>query len=201
LTLLYISRTMKTLILILLLPLSVLGQTRTVTLDEISEFNSKFDSVYSNFSVDSLNIHFEKCLNEYRLSKGVPLVSYNSDLNVVSKEQSDFCSVLGKLTHYQYENKSKESPEDRMTFYGFNSDLIGEDLIKYPSKLTFFNYYKSSMSIYDVISKSFIDSWSKSEGHNAMLLTSNGKMVSLSITRKGDSFYGCYVILSEFVTD
>ena len=192
---------MKTLILILLLPLSVLGQTRTVTLDEISEFNSKFDSVYSNFSVDSLNIHFEKCLNEYRLSKGVPLVSYNSDLNVVSKEQSDFCSVLGKLTHYQYENKSKESPEDRMTFYGFNSDLIGEDLIKYPSKLTFFNYYKSSMSIYDVISKSFIDSWSKSEGHNAMLLTSNGKMVSLSITRKGDSFYGCYVILSEFVTD
>jgi uncharacterized protein YkwD len=192
---------MKTLILILLLPLSVLGQTRTVTLDEISEFNSKFDSVYSNFSVDSLNIHFEKCLNEYRLSKGVPLISYNSDLNVVSKEQSDFCSVLGKLTHYQYENKSKESPEDRMTFYGFNSDLIGEDLIKYPSKLTFFNYYKSSMSIYDVISKSFIDSWSKSEGHNAMLLTSNGKMVSLSITRKGDSFYGCYVILSEFVTD
>jgi len=192
---------MKTLILILLLPLSVLGQTRTVTLDEISEFNSKFDSVYSNFSVDSLNIHFEKCLNEYRLSKGVPLISYNSDLNVVSKEQSDFCSVLGKLTHYQYENKSKESPEDRMTFYGFNSDLIGEDLIKYPSKLTFFNYYKSSMSIYDVISKSFIDSWSKSEGHNTMLLTSNGKMVSLNITRRGDSFYGCYVILSEFVTD
>ena len=192
---------MKTLILILLLPLSVLGQTRTVTLDEISEFNSKFDSVYSNFSVDSLNIHFEKCLNEYRLSKGVPLVSYNSDLNVVSKEQSDFCSVLGKLTHYQYENKSKESPEDRMTFYGFNSDLIGEDLIKYPSKLTFFNYYKSSMSIYDVISKSFIDSWSKSEGHNARLLTSNGKIVSLSMTRKGDSFYGCYGILSEFVPD
>ena len=192
---------MKTLFLILLLPLSVLGQTRTATLDEISEFNLKFDSVYSNFSVDSLNIYFVKCLNEYRSGKGIPLVSYNSDLNVVSKEQSDFCSVLGKLTHYQYENKSKESPEDRMKFYGFNSDLIGEDLIKYPSKLTFFNNYKSSMSIYDVISKSFIDSWSKSEGHNTMLLTSNGKMVSLSITRKGDSFYGCYVILSEFVTD
>jgi uncharacterized protein YkwD len=192
---------MKTLILILLLPLSVLGQSRTVTLDEIFEFNSKFDSVYSNFSVDSLNIHFEKCLNEYRLSKGVPSVSYNSDLNVISKEQSEFCSVLDNLTHYQYGSKTKESPEDRMKFYGFTSDLIGENLIKHQSKLSFFYYYKPSMNIYDVISKSFIDSWSKSEGHNTMLLTSNGKMVSLSITRRGDSFYGCYVILSEFVTD
>lgn len=192
---------MKTIILILLLPLSILGQTRTVTLNEISDFESKFDSVYSKFSVDSLNIHFEKCLNEYRMSKGSPLVYYNSDLNGISKEQSDFCSQLGNLTHYQYGHETKESPYDRMKFYGFNSDFMGENLIKYNSKLTFFQHYKPSMNIYDVISKAFIDSWSKSEGHNGLLLTPNGEMFSLSITRKGDSFVGCYVILSENIID
>ena len=192
---------MKKLILILLLPLSVLGQSRIVTLKEISDFESKFDSVYSKFSVDSLNIHFEKCLNEYRMVKGTPLVYYNSDLNSISKEQSDFCSELGKLTHYQYGNKSKEGTYDRMKFYGFNSDFMGENLIKYNSKLTFFQHYKPSMNIYDVISISFIDSWSKSEGHNGLLLTPNGEMFSLSITRNGDLFYGCYVILSEHIID
>jgi len=63
-------------IIVLLVTSTILGQTN-VSQEEIKVFLNKG---FSTFSIDSLNIHYEKKLNEYRSSIGFTVQKYNKDL-------------------------------------------------------------------------------------------------------------------------
>ena len=180
------------LILVLLIPNFIFGQ-ETVDFMEYCKFKQFMDSEYIRFNEDSLNIHFMKYINDYRVSKDLEKLSYDKSINVVTKDQTDYCALNSITTHDQT-NNNKKTFIDRGKFYNYKKELFGENICSFSGYINFFKEYQKTKNFYDILCKSALNSWKNSEYHNMLLLYQGVKYFSVNMSKNGENFYFCYLV-------
>jgi len=181
------------LFIILFLPIRLIAQ-ETIDFKDYAKFKSEMEFLLEGFSEDSLNIHFKKYINEYRISKGKNKIQYDPKLNVVTKDQTDYCAKNGFLTHDQIDNPNKLTFIDRANFYNYENELYGENLCSFGGYLYFYNTRKFTNNFYDILAKNAFESWKNSKGHNSVLLMDNMGNFSVNMSVKNENFYFCYLV-------
>ncbi len=169
--------------------------TKKMTFDELQIAMSIIKPNALNFSVDSFNLHFEKKLNDYRVSKNCETVKYDKTIVKVAMEQSDYCIKLGSLTHRQT-ILSKEWAKDRCKFHGIDCWNVNENLLMghlIDSPLLVFSEGKN---YYDCLAEVVISAWQTSPGHNSTLLE-YGEIFAVGISHnKENKMVACLVLVS-----
>ena len=169
--------------------------TKKMTLDELEIAMSVIRPNALNFSVDSFNLHFEKKLNDYRVSKNCETVKYDKTIVKVAMEQSDYCIKLGSLIHRQT-ILSKEWPKNRCNFHGIDCMEANENLFMGHLIFCPLSVYSDGRNYYDCLSEVIISAWKKSPGHNRTLL-SYGEIFSVGISHnKENEMVACLVLVS-----
>lgn len=184
---------MKNLLTIISLLISsvILGQTN-VSQEEINSFLKKG---FSTFSIDSLNIHYEKKLNEYRSTVGFSASKYNKDLVKIAQDQSDYCLKNNVFTHFQNGSLDKKTPWDRGEYYNCTYPVFSENLIQGELSTSIGKFYSRKINFYDLLSLYFLENWKKSPGHNKNLLSGQNQMFALSISMKDDNIICCMLMV------
>ena len=175
----------------LLITLSVKSQS--------TDFVSFVNKGISSFSVDSFNLLFEKKINEYRKNIGVENTTYDKDLLVIAQDQSDYCILKNKFTHYQSENPSKNSPWDRGEFFGYVNDsneVFSENLLSGNISSSMSIHYKKGINFYDLLSIYLIESWKQSESHNSSMISPANCKFAVSISVKDDLVIACLFMIT-----
>ena len=180
-----------TLFILTIITLSVKSQS--------TDFVSFVNKGISSFSVDSFNLSFEKKINEYRKNMGVENTTYDKDLLVIAQDQSDYCILKNKFTHYQSENPSKNSPWDRGEFFGYVNDsneVFSENLLSGNISSSMSIHYKKNINFYDLLSIYLIESWKQSESHNSSMISPANCKFAVSISVKDDLVIACLFMIT-----
>ena len=139
---------------------------------------------------DSVQIYFEKMINDYRVQNGLNKMVVDTNLKSISSDQLNYVSKVGKLTHEQPSNDKKNS-WDRAKFYKIECVYTGENLSlvgpsgKYVYYYGIMSKYKSNSLSY-MYAKDIFEGWKNSLGHNKNMLDS-----------EWDSFYFDYKEINE----
>ena len=189
---------MKEKILIFLfLNLSILGSSQSN-----QEFENFLSRSLTNFSNDSINFYFEKKLNEYRSTFDLDISKYDSSLDVIAKDQSDYCIQKNVLTHWQKENELKKTPWDRGEFYKCKNYVYSENLLKGDALTSMIVYYKEGINFYELLSTYLIENWKESHDHNESMISELNCKFSVSLSVKNFEICAClFMVENELIED
>jgi uncharacterized protein YkwD len=180
-----------------------IGQTKekslgnkVMTVDELVKIISFIEPNIKTFSVDSFNLYFEKNYNEYRVSKGVGLVSYDKSIVKVATEQSSYCLNKGYLNHKQ-PTLSKEDVDERCDFYGVDYVKARENLMMGNMVNSVLIGYEDGINFYDCLSRMILKCWKLSPGHNDTMLD-EGQTFAVGISSNKDkTMVACLVLIDN----
>lgn len=169
---------------------------RVMTVDELEKIMLVIEPKVKTFSIDSLNLYFEKNYNEYRKSKGLEYVSYDKSIVNAATEQSSHCLKNGYLSHKQ-PTSSKEDVDDRCDLYDIDYVAVHENLMMGHMINPVLILYEDGMNYYDCLSLVVLKCWMLSPGHNDTLLT-NGQTFAVGISyNKENTMVACFVLIDN----
>jgi uncharacterized protein YkwD len=184
----------------LLLVLASFGQQEQViyvTYDEFVKMSKVSNTKVENFSQDSLNFYFEKRYNEYRSELNLPSVSYDQKMIPVSKNQSDYCLSVNKLTHNQ-PNLLTNTYESRGVHFNYPNELNGECGVKLSIKSVLLLNSNKSDNYYDLLVIGILESWKNSPEHDKILRFKYTKFFCVTLSSSGDNGYGFLVVSNGY---
>lgn len=172
---------------------SVIFAQTNVSQEQLKGFLKKG---FSTFSIDSLNVHYEKKLNEYRSTIGFHGSKYNKDLVKIAQDQSDYCLKNNVFTHFQNGSLDKKTPWDRGEYYNCAYPVFSENLIQGELSTSIGKFYSRNINFYDLLSLYFLENWKTSPVHNKNLLSGRNQMFALSISMEDDNIICCMLMVS-----
>ena len=181
----------------LLITSVIFGQTN-ISQDEMKLFLNKG---FSTFSIDSLNIHYEKKLNEYRNSIGVFDSKYNKELIKIAQDQSDYCLKNNVFTHFQDGSLDKKTPWDRGEYYNLPYPVFSENLFQWELSTSIRKFSYHNINFYDLLSVYILENWKTSPGHNKNLISRGNQMFALSISMKDNNIICCMLMVTNEIED
>jgi uncharacterized protein YkwD len=147
--------------------------TKQQHLDAKSKASSTFDyKSYESKVIDRIN--------EYRKSKGLKVLEFDSTLYLAADYQAVYMAENDTVTHYP-EIPGMEYPGLRVKFFGKQYKILGECVTNSSLYLNFLNNIFHDNSIFEL--------WKNSKPHNNILLRNDVTKISVAIGRKGNSDY------------
>jgi len=148
-----------------------------------------------------LNAYILEEVNHLRSKKRVAPFEINKDLSKAAEDHVAFLTTSKKLTHFQKRNKKKYTPDDRITFYGANFDVVGENIqqIMQTDVDHELNSNKKLDDPYHALAKVLVENWRKSPPHYKNLIDKEYTFTytALNITDDGRVF-ACQVFSGNY---
>jgi uncharacterized protein YkwD len=129
-----------------------------------------------------------KLVNEYRVSKGLNVLQFDSSLYLAADLQANYMSTNNVCTHYN-DIENMGSPFKRIDYFLKRSTKYAGECCNAPSLiLNYLDNINHAQSVFNL--------WKNSKAHNSILLMSNVNLVAVSISRDGNSdrIYACLVV-------
>jgi uncharacterized protein YkwD len=163
------------------------------------------------FSQDSLNIYFEKILNQYRISNNLQPLKFDIELKKFADNHASYMAEMQLVTHgegdYTLDNRWKKYSEKYKSYYA--GENCTELLV--PQKNTLKNIKSSVEELNPLLNKllkndpttedlalyAFI-MWKNSKSHNELLLDSKMKYFYFSV-KKNRNYYYCEFVCYDGV--
>jgi uncharacterized protein YkwD len=145
--------------------------------------------VKSNIDFKAIESELIVLINAYRLSLNLDTLIFDSNVQKSAKFQVDYNISINKLTHDNL--GSMHSVLDRVEKFTGNRPNKGGEVLANMSPLFSSGYDQT-------IAEFVFAMWKKSPGHNAILISSNTKLIGVYVSRKdnksGAIFAGAVII-------
>lgn len=143
-----------------------------------------------------LNTYILEEINHLRKKARALPLEINKGLRAAAEDHALFLTTSKKLTHFQKRNKKKYTPDDRITFYGVNFDVVGENIqqIMISDITNELNSNKKLDDPYRALAKLLVKNWRKSPPHyknlidkeynftyTAIVLANNGRLYACQL--------------------
>ncbi len=128
-----------------------------------------------------------------------PLVN-DSILYIAAEHHSNFMQINKRLTHYEDESPTTNSPQLRAEFYGAKNYFVGENVLKtkvnanIKSKKAKVSGNKARVihtNTYGSLATSIVYGWVNSPGHFKNIINPEYQITGVSINSKGGTIFAC----------
>ena len=165
------------------------GQTTSdVHVTTKEEFAAAKLKATSPYDIKVYEIQVIKLVNEYRISKGLNALEYDTSLYKAAIMQSDYMAVNSKVTHYNSTDGMYSHVSRIQHFLGRSTKAAAECCTNSSLFINFIRNYNHAQFIFDA--------WKNSKPHNSILLDPAETKIAVSISRNGNAeyIYACLVV-------
>ena len=148
----------------------------------------------TNFDVDLFNKYVLKEVNKLRVRNRVDTLVTDPSLDKASQDHCDYMAKENVLSHAQ-KSKYKNSPFDRVKFYGGSHSKVGENIQLLPLQQKI-NKSKGRLT-YEKLAKEVVSTWKKSTGHYKNMVNGDYTGVSHTYVVKDGMLFCCQVLASK----
>ena len=130
-------------------------------------------------TIEQTEQYIFKYINEERANRYLPVLSFDTNLNAVSKEWSEYLTSINELTHGDFNG--------RMISIGYSYYSCGEIIGSFTSGSI---NGGSSTDVRSEIARHFVDMWLDSPPHREIMLTQSPGFMGVGVSGFNSVFYG-----------
>lgn len=189
----------KLIFLFLLISCYSFGQSKIETI-KYTDIKLKYKSIDSKEESKISTILFNK-INEYRISKGLKPLQYDTIAVKESKHHSEYVRILvdksGRISHYEDSTKFS-TPDNRYKFYGGYKYKSTCEVIAFGGC----NAKETDSLKYEKLAKTILELWKNSAPHNKILLKTDvyfgGGYINIRVMEQGIKGIKHYEMVATF---
>jgi uncharacterized protein YkwD len=148
----------------------------------------------TNFDIEVFNKYVLKEVNKLRTRNRLDTLTVDPSLGKASQDHCDYMTKENVLSHIQ-KNKYKNSPFDRVKYYGGAHSKVGENIQLLPLQQKI-NKSKGRLT-YDKLAKELVSVWKKSSGHYKNIINPHYTGVYHSYVVKNGMLFCCQLLASK----
>ncbi|MEZ4921813.1 MAG: CAP domain-containing protein [Crocinitomicaceae bacterium] len=148
----------------------------------------------AHFDIDLFNKYVLQEVNRIRVRERVDTLIEDHTLDQASQDHADYMAENNVLSHAQ-KNKEKNSPFDRVKFYGGTHNSVAENIQLVPLNYEFVR--SKGKLTYEKLAKEVVANWKKSAEHFKNMVNKDYAGVSHTYAFKNGIMYCCEVFGSK----